>query len=328
MALVGLFAACTAEPAPTSGSMPDARARANVTIAPTATSVPQGAATATPLPTAKPRVDSIPTVVPNTVVTPSLASAFTLSVSEATNAIPRYKRDHWKHWIDQDGDCHNTRAEVLLDEALGPVALDGCRVVSGQWIDLYTGIAVSDASVLDVDHMVPLANAHRSGGWAWDASRKQAFANDLRDDDHLIAVTASANRSKGAKSPEHWRPPDARYWCEYATDWARIKEAWNLSVTLAELAAIEDMLRGCPSGVQIVVGNAGPLPQLSPTATPVTAEGALYYDPFGPDRNCGDFGWWMDAQAFYEAAGGPAVDIHRLDGDADGVACQSLSGAP
>jgi len=48
------------------------------------------------------------------------------------------------------------------------------------------------------------------------------------------------------------------------------------------------------------------------------------YDPFGPNRDCGDFATHEGAQAFYEAAGGPASDRHRLDGDGDGVACESL----
>jgi hypothetical protein len=270
-----------------------------------------------------------PEVIPNTVVSPSLASSFTLSVSETTRAIPRYTREHWKHWIDEDGDCHNTRAEVLLDESLSTVVVDGCRVVLGQWLALYTGTVLTDAGSLDVDHMVPLANAHSSGGWAWDAARKQAYANDLTDTDHLIAVTASANRSKGAKGPEDWRPPDVSYWCEYATDWARIKDRWNLSATSTELIALRDMLGGCLTGVQIIgVDVPRLLPELSPTTTPVAVGGALLYDPFGSDRNCGDFSRWMDAQAFYEAAGGPVTDPHRLDGDRDGIACTSLAGAP
>jgi hypothetical protein len=218
---------------------------------------------------------------------------------------------------------------VLIDESFAPVAFDGCRVVSGQWLGLYTGTVVTDASSLDVDHMVPLANAHSSGGWAWDAARKQAFANDRNDADHLIAVTASANRSKGAKGPEDWRPPDESYWCEYATDWARIKDTWDLSVTSAELVALRDMLGSCPTGVQlVVVDDPGLLPELPPTATPITVGGALLYDPFGPDRNCGDFSRWIDAQAFYQAAGGPGSDPHRLDGDGDGIVCESLPGAP
>lgn len=52
------------------------------------------------------------------------------------------------------------------------------------------------------------------------------------------------------------------------------------------------------------------------------------YDPAGPDRDCSDFATWREAQAFFEAAGGPARDPHRLDGDRDGVACENLPGAP
>ncbi|MFG6118731.1 thermonuclease family protein [Thalassobacillus sp. B23F22_16] len=52
---------------------------------------------------------------------------------------------------------------------------------------------------------------------------------------------------------------------------------------------------------------------------------ALKYDPNGPDRDCGDFDTQKEAQAFYEAAGGPESDPHRLDGnDKDGVVCESL----
>ena len=63
----------------------------------------------------------------------------------------------------------------------------------------YNGDTVTDATRLDIDHMIPLKNAHNSGGGAWDKSRKAAFANDMSYADHLIAVTASANRKKGAQ---------------------------------------------------------------------------------------------------------------------------------
>jgi len=52
------------------------------------------------------------------------------------------------------------------------------------------------------------------------------------------------------------------------------------------------------------------------------------FDPFGDDRNCGEFVDWQQAQDFYLAAGGPDTDPHRLDGDSDGIACESLTGAP
>ena len=70
------------------------------------------------------------------------------------------------------------------------------------------------------------------------------------------------------------------------------------------------------------------IPKLTPTPTVVSIPSGLKYDPFGPDRDCGDFATWQEAQAFYEAAGGPAKDPHRLDGDRDGIACESLPGSP
>ena len=53
---------------------------------------------------------------------------------------------------------------------------------------------MTDGTTLDVDHMVPLKNAPDSGGWAWDKDKKAAYANEMGYADHLIAVTASANR--------------------------------------------------------------------------------------------------------------------------------------
>nr|WP_289036864.1 thermonuclease family protein [uncultured Allobacillus sp.] len=49
------------------------------------------------------------------------------------------------------------------------------------------------------------------------------------------------------------------------------------------------------------------------------------YNPHGKDRNCGDFDRQKNAQAFFEAAGGPEQDPHRLDRDGDGAVCESLS---
>ncbi|HET7772178.1 MAG TPA: thermonuclease family protein [Chloroflexota bacterium] len=51
------------------------------------------------------------------------------------------------------------------------------------------------------------------------------------------------------------------------------------------------------------------------------------FDPFGEDRDCGNFQSWDDAQAFFLAAGGPDEDPHRLDADQDAVACEALAAA-
>ncbi len=153
---------------------------------------------------------------------------------------------------------------------MGPVTFTSpaeCSVLDGYWIGLFTNTPVETASSLDVDHMVPLKNAHDSGGWAWDAARKEAYANDLSDPDHLIAVTASANRSKGASGPENWKPPNTDYWCDYAVNWIRIKNTWALTVTGAEWEALAEMLRTCGGGSPVVVLAAPAPPAASPAPT-------------------------------------------------------------
>jgi len=142
-----------------------------------------------------------------------------------------------------------------------------CQVATGEWMAIYSGVVVTDATKLDIDHMVPLKNAHNSGGWAWDKDKKAAYANGVQDHDHLIAVTASANRSKGAKGPEEWRPTNEGHWCDYAIDWIQIKIDWGLSATNAEWTALQNMLKTCdnpPSVTTVRVES-----QSSPVATSV-----------------------------------------------------------
>lgn len=158
-----------------------------------------------------------------------------------------YDREGWRHWLDVDGDCQDARQEVLAAESLEAARLgpDGCRVTDGPWRDAYTGEAVRDPGDLDVDHMVPLAEAHRSGGHAWSQERRAAFANDLGDARTLIAVSASANRSKGDQGPEEWLPPAAAYRCRYAADWVAVKARWSLSMDERERVTVSNLLRNC-----------------------------------------------------------------------------------
>ena len=121
-----------------------------------------------------------------------------------------YNRKLYGGWIDQDGDCQNTRHEVLIAESTVPVTLDakGCRVVSGRWHDPYTGRVFTDPRRLDIDHFIPLAEVHRSGGHAWTPAQRRQYANDLFHPDTLIAVSASANRSKGDRDPRPLAPAE------------------------------------------------------------------------------------------------------------------------
>jgi hypothetical protein len=164
------------------------------------------------------------------------------------NTTVTYSRDAWVHWIDEDGDCQNARAEVLIIESLTPVtftAADNCTVATGEWRDPYSGQTWTLASDVDVDHTVALHNAHVSGGHAWDAARKQAYANDLNFSEHLNAMEDNLNAAKGSSAPDAWKPPLQEVWCNYAIDWVEIKKRWDLTVTQTEYDALSDMLATC-----------------------------------------------------------------------------------
>lgn len=170
-----------------------------------------------------------------------------------------YKRSEWRHWIDEDGDCQDTRTEVLIAESEIPVAFkdaDHCKVASGKWTCPYTGKVYSDPSKLDIDHLVALGNAARSGGQAWDNDRKRAYANDLSDPDQLIAVDASANRSKSDRGPDEWLPPRTEYRCTYARNWIRLKDRWALGVTAAERIALATVVATCTRSPDSITGLA------------------------------------------------------------------------
>ena len=192
-------------------------------------------------------------------LTPPAVIELTVIEAEVPPDLPAYDRDQWGRWRDADGDCQDTRQEVLISESLVPATHQTarqCRVASGEWFGVFTGTTVLEPGALDIDHLVPLANAHRSGAWSWPHERKRAYYNSLDDADHLIAVTASANRSKGARGPEGWRPSDESYWCEYARDWIRIKQAWSLSVTAAEGEALGAMLGTCETPTRLAISSS------------------------------------------------------------------------
>ena len=258
-------------------------------------------------------------------------SAILLSIVVASvpGAIPEYDRDEWRHWTDEDGDCQDARQEVLVAESVSPIAYEDagqCRVASGAWVGPYMGEQFDDPGRLDVDHMVPLGNAHQSGGWAWSAPEKRQYANDLSYENHLIAVQASANRSKGSKSPADWRPPDRGYWCQYAVEWIAIKTTWELTATEPEAEALGEMLGTCAPARTLTVVRVDPVetteptpPQSPGTASPSPAPASAYATcddavEVGEPRIQGGSG---------SGRGFPAAKVPSArDGDGDGVVCE------
>ena len=159
-----------------------------------------------------------------------------------------YDRSLFRHWIDADGDGCNTRREVLITEAVVPPTVGGgCSLIGGRWVSLYDGLILTDASRLDIDHVVALGEAWDSGASAWSADRRMRFANDMDVPWALIAVSAASNRSKSDEDPADWLPPDSDDLCPFVSAWIAVKVRWDLSVDQREREALSGIVTTCPS---------------------------------------------------------------------------------
>ncbi len=122
-------------------------------------------------------------------------------------------------WVDTDHNGCNQRDDVLLRDSVPgttKVAQQGAcdhDVLAGTWHDPYTGRILrftdlkdlSQAEAIQIDHVVPLAEAWVSGAAGWSHDRREAFANDLHE---LLAVDGPTNdeqgrrRSRGVAAPQ------------------------------------------------------------------------------------------------------------------------------
>ena len=177
------------------------------------------------------------------------AACSNLTGTATTNniEITEYNRRDWRHWIDKDGDCQNTRAEVLISQSEVRVefATSGdCRVVKGYWIGGLTGIVLSDASDVDIDHVIPLIYAHRHGGSSWLPSKKERFANDPLN---LLPTYDIENRRKSDKGPSEYLPSDKNLACAYIKRWQAIAIKYDLNIASDDIVIIRDMISNNPT---------------------------------------------------------------------------------
>jgi hypothetical protein len=167
-----------------------------------------------------------------------------------------YVRDAFgSSWIDTDHDGCNQRDDVLLRDAVPHttrVQQQGAcdhDVLAGTWHDPYTGRTLTftdlkdlhQAEAIQIDHVVPLAEAWVSGARRWTRERREVFANDLAE---LLAVDGPTNMSKGDGDPAAWRPRKG-YQCTYARRWIAIKARYRLAVDGSEKTALEQLLGYC-----------------------------------------------------------------------------------
>jgi hypothetical protein len=191
----------------------------------------------------------------------------------APDYLEGYDRNLFRHWIDADKNGCDTRAEVLISEAkVKPKKGANCKLRGGKWISSYDGKSHTNSSKLDVDHLIPLAEAWRSGAWSWTEEQRTEFANDLFDERTLNAVTASVNRSKGDKDISKWLPK--KNVCAYLAGWVTIKARFELTVDAEEAKVINKNYKTCGLGYQTK--------QLTPPATPPASQSSAPNPLEGP----------------------------------------------
>ncbi|WP_030892873.1 HNH endonuclease family protein [Streptomyces sp. NRRL F-5053] len=179
--------------------------------------------------------------------TPPSAQEATTMLGEideaAEGSMDGYDRDKFPHWIDQGDNC-NTREAVLKRDGEGVETGNDCYPTKGTWKSPYDGGTWTKPSDVDIDHMVPLAEAWRSGAADWTQDQRQKLANDL-DIAQLLAVTDNVNQEKGDKDPAQWMPPESGYHCTYARMWIWVKHEYKLTADGAEKDALKKALGTC-----------------------------------------------------------------------------------
>ncbi len=168
--------------------------------------------------------------------------------------VPDYRREAFgQRWADIDRNGCDTRNDILARDLARPVFKAGtndCVVLSGTLAEPYTGRTIDfvrgaeTSDAVQIDHVVALSDAWKSGAWRWEADRRQGYANDPLN---LLAVDGTANQDKEDGSADRWLPPDDDFHCAYVARQIAVKATWGLSVTDAERAAMADVLGGCPN---------------------------------------------------------------------------------
>ncbi|RAJ70327.1 uncharacterized protein DUF1524 [Streptomyces sp. Amel2xB2] len=177
---------------------------------------------------------------------PSASQAKTMLdglTEQEEGSMDGYDRDKFPHWSDQ-GDSCDTREAVLKRDGEGVETGSDCYPTSGSWTSPYDGEKWTDPSDVDIDHMVPLAEAWKSGASDWTQDKREELANNL-EISQLLAVTDNVNQSKSDRDPAEWMPPKDDFHCTYARMWIWVKDTYDMTADSAEKSALSEALGTC-----------------------------------------------------------------------------------
>lgn len=164
-------------------------------------------------------------------------------------------------WADVDGNGCSTREDMLARDLADPVRDDdGCTVLTGTLNDRYTGQVLpfrrgpTTSARIQVDHVVALADAWRTGAWAWDDAQRTRLANDPAN---LLAVDGPTNKDKGAQDASTWLPPHEPFQCQYAVLRVRVRATYGLALAPGERDALRRALGTCDVAEITVTPSGG-----------------------------------------------------------------------
>ncbi|QAY71871.1 DUF1524 domain-containing protein [Xylanimonas protaetiae] len=302
---------------------------ASSTLSATGTS-PTPTASRTPMHTSSPS----PSVDPEGAERGTALAAVAMLTFKGRAPMTGYEREEFgPAWTDVDHNGCDTRNDILkrdlVDESF-KAGTQGCVVLAGTFADPYSGETIEfergeKSSLVQIDHVVALADAWQKGAQQWDATKREAFANDPLN---LLASDGSLNQSKGAGDAATWLPPNKAFRCRYVARQVAVKAHYGLWVTTAERDAMIRVLSGCPDeplpdGVKVSTTSSSGSSSGSGTiaAPPVTVpdhnsstepEAPVYY------ANCSDV---RAAGAAPLYSGDPGYRL-AMDRDKDGIACE------
>jgi hypothetical protein len=167
------------------------------------------------------------------------------AAAPTAGAAPTYSRDQFgSGWADPDGNGCDGRQDAVARATTDRHYTSRCYIATGDVLDWYTGRVCDDCATrnFDVDHVVALADAWRSGASKWTRTKRVRYANDPLV---LVLTNASLNRSKSDRGPDEWAPINHTAACKYVRRYRQIKLAWGLHSTTGQRAAIRRTLATC-----------------------------------------------------------------------------------
>lgn len=332
----GLFAGCTSDLAPVDPVTESSPSPS----APTTSATPSPSApTATPSPAVPSTPSPSPTETPVRPITPPSEAFIALEELRvaAAGTMSDYDRQaQFGEWIDSDGDCEDTRNEVLNRDLTNVTSNDGCTVATGTLADPYTGATinftrgVATSNDVQIDHVVALGNAWVTGARNLSQTDRVAFANDPLN---LLAVDGPTNGAKSDRDASQWLPPAVGFRCEFVAIQIAVKTQYNLWVTAPEKDAMASVLSDCPDQQLPTAAGFGDIPPPAPeppapeppapeppAPEPPAPEppaplppGEVYYPNCAAARAAGVAPLTKDEPGYRPG----------LDGDSDGIACDT-----